>query len=225
MEKVQCKDCKKTFDSARALEQHTTAKHSQQSETYKSAQVVKRKFSTKSLAVYAIVVFVAGIVIYGLIWAFTTPNQIGPIGGTHIHADFAVFLDGKQITPFGPQYFVRARHVHVESGPGEGTIIHMHATGVSLGNFFNTLSMKFDKDCFVTDSKVSYCNSADKTLKMFVKHAVGNWTQNSDYDKYVFTDLDKILITYGNETPDQLQLQMNAVTDFAKENSGRVMPA
>lgn len=173
---------------------------------------------------YAIISSIAGIGIYGIIWAVTSPSQIGPIGSTHIHADIAVFLDGRQITPFGPQYYVRASHVHVESGPGEGTVIHIHATGVPLGNFFSTLGMKFNKDCFVSDNKVNYCNSDSKTLKMFVKHEGGNWTQNFDYDKYVFTDLDKILVTYGGETPDQLELHMNAVTDFSKDNSGRKMP-
>ncbi len=221
MEKSECKHCGKKFDSSRSLEQHVAAKHSA---TYQPAKVVKKKFTFKSLTLYVIISAIAGIAIYGIIWAVTSPSQIGPLGSTHIHADIAVFLDGKQITPFGPQYFVRARHVHVETGAGAGTVIHMHATGVPLGNFLSTLGMKFDKDCFVTDNKVSYCNSGNKTLKIFVKHEGSEWEQNFAYDTYVFTDLDKILITYGDETEEELQLQKNAVTDFAKDNSGRQMP-
>ena len=232
MEKITCKQCGKKFDSSRSLEQHTAAKHSSTATpTYQPGKVVvAKKFTTKKIGFYAIIFLILGVMGYGLVWALTSPSQIGPLGSTHIHTDFAVFLDGNQITPLGPKYFVRASHVHVEEGAGEGVVIHMHATGVSLGNFFNTLGMKFDQDCFVTDNKVSYCNTASsllgqsKTIKMFIKHAGGNWTQSSEYDKYVFTDLDKILITYGNETPDQLQQQMNSVTDFSRENSGTEMP-
>lgn len=221
MEKVECKHCRKKFDSSRALEQHTATKHPT---TYQPAKVVKKKFTFKSLALYGIISTVVGIAIYGLIWAFTSPLQIGPIGSTHIHADIAVFLDGKQITPFGPDYFVRAREAHVESGPGEGTVIHMHATGVPLGRFFKSLNMEFNENCFVTDKRISYCNSGNKTLKMFVKQAGGDWEQNFGYENYVFVDLDKILITSGDETEEELQLQKNAVTDFSKDNSGRQMP-
>ncbi len=216
-EKFECKYCGKSFDSSKALNQHMDATHTA---NFQSPKVVKKKFTAKSLIPYAIIIFAIGFGAYSLMWAFSVQNQEGLVGSTHIHTDLAVFLDGKEITPFGSQYFVRARDVHVEPGPGEGYVIHVHATGVTLGRFFKTLGMNLDDNCFVTDKKISYCNSEIGTLKMFVKHEGGNWTQNFDYNRYVFSDLDKILLSYGSESQAQLDVQMSKVTDFSRQNSG-----
>lgn len=223
-----CEECNRKFDSKISLEQHTRDKHEVGSQTIASTLSSGKKFKTSKILTYSIVVLVLaglGYGIYSLIPSFTgVAAAIGPLGSTHIHADFAVFLDGKQITPLGHEYFVRSRFVHVESGSGEGTVIHMHATNVPMNFFFKSLGMEFTQDCFKTDTDAQYCNSADKTLKMYVKNRNGNWELNSDYGNYVFKDLDKILITYGNETPEQIKAQQEQVTSFSKDNSEIGMP-
>jgi len=113
--------------------------------------------------------------------------------------------------------------VHVETGPGAGTVIHIHATDVPLKMFFNSLGMKFNPECFEVDRNNKYCSDGFNTLKMFVKNKNATWEQNFEYEKYAFQDLDKILITYGDETDEQIQSQQNNVTDFSKDNSGRSM--
>lgn len=187
-----------------------------------------------------LIFLIVGIVVavgagYGAYWYVTSqPSQsgsssslsslsapIGPLGSIHIHADLAVFLDGDEITPLQPKYYVRNQFVHVEAGVGPGTVIHMHATNVPLGFFLRSLGMNFNNECFRLDNGKEYCNEGDKSLKMFVKHAGGQWEQNRQFHTYVFQDLDKILITYGNETDNQIQLQEDSVTDFAAANSDR----
>lgn len=122
-----------------------------------------------------------------------------PLGEkVHEHADFAVYLDGKKFDFTLPKYQSSKENplnedAHLHDGNGEVT--HKHRKGVTLGYFFNTIGMKFDNQCFATDDGKQYCNTIDKKLKMYV-----NGKENTQFGDYEFTDLDRILITYGGET-------------------------
>ncbi len=217
MEKVSCDVCNRKFKTSEALNQHKNDAHKQSAN---KDEKQKSKLSKGKILAVAIPILIVGFIGYGIYWALFTEG-VGTIGSTHIHADFALFLDGNQLTPLPQQYFVASPYVHVETGPGAGTVIHMHATNVPLKMFFNSLGMKFTSNCFEVEDK--YCNDVVNTLKMFVKHANDTWKQNYEYEKYVFQDLDKILITYGDETDEETQLQQGNVTDFSKDNSDKTM--
>ncbi len=219
MEKVSCGVCGRKFKTNEALNQHKSDAHKQASTV---GETKKSKLSKGKILIVLIPLLIVVGIGYGLYWALTVEG-VGSIGSTHIHADFAVFLNEKEITPLPRQYFVASPYVHIEDGPGAGTVIHMHATDVPLKMFFNSLGMKFNSECFEVNNNNKYCNAGDSTLKMFVKYANTTWEQNFEYEKYIFKDLDKILITYGSETPEQIQLQQNNVTDFSKDNSGKDM--
>lgn len=60
------------------------------------------------------------------------------------------------------------------------------------------------------DTGEKYCSDATKTLKFFV-----NDEPKVDFISYEFSDLDRILISYGAETEEQIKLQLNAVTDMS----------
>lgn len=220
MEKVSCDVCGRRFKTNEALGQHKNDAHKQQTTEVK--KIEKKKISKGKLLAIGIPVLIIILIVYGVYWALTT-ESIGTIGSTHMHADFAIFLNGEQLTPLPSQYYVLSPYVHVETGPGAGTVVHVHATNVHLGMFFNSLGMKFTPECFEVTRDNKYCNYGDNTLKMFVKYANSTWGQNFEYEKYIFQDLDKILITYGDETDEKIQLQQNNVTDFSKDNSGRSM--
>ncbi|MBI1978682.1 MAG: hypothetical protein HYS62_01315 [Candidatus Aenigmarchaeota archaeon] len=219
MEKVSCDVCGRKFKTSEALTQHKNDAHKQTSD---EKQQRKKKISTGKILAFLIPSLIVLGIGYGIYWALSTEG-VGTIGSTHIHADFAVFLDSEEITPLPEQYFVASPYVHVETGAGAGTVIHIHATDVPLKMFFNSLGMKFNSECFEAGQDNKYCNYGDTTLKMFVKHANSTWEQNFEYEKYISQDLDKILITYGSDTDEEIQLQQNNVTDFSKDNSGRSM--
>lgn len=249
MPEFKCEHCGKVFEQEASLRSHVSDKHAQKP-AEQPAHVVHpvqahhahphehpKNFKVKlggnlMIAVIAVVLIAAGGygAYYYLGQSSGSQNQtpsisspIGALGSTHIHADFAVFLDGQQMTPLDPKYFVRNQFVHVESGAGAGSVIHMHATNVPLGFFFRSLGMSFNENCFIMDSGKEYCNGGDKSVKMFVEHKGGAWEQNTQYHTYVFQDLDKILITYGNETPDQIAQEENAVTSLAAANADSQM--
>ena len=217
MEKLSCDTCGKNFKNEASLKQHKNDSHKSQVSEVKSGN--KKKFSLGKLLAILIPVAIVGLVFYGIYWSFTS-QSIGSIGSTHIHADFAIYLDGKEITPLPKQFYVLSPYVHVETGPGEGSVLHIHATGVPLKMFFNSLGMKLDSNCFeITSSVKTYCTDVTNTLKMFVKHQNSTWEQNMEYGDYVSQDLDKILISYGSENLDQITAQQGNVTDFSKDNS------
>ncbi len=73
-----------------------------------------------------------------------------------------------------------------------------------------SIEMKFSKDCFF-DGTANFCNDGKNTLKFYV-----DGKPDSEYENYVFKDLDKILISYGDEK--DLSQQLNSITDFAKDH-------
>ena len=141
------------------------------------------------------------------------PNaKMGILGSQHIHADWKIHLDGKVLDLSSYAHMERMKEgksvssfLHVDSGAPApektGDVIHMHATGIPLNLFFESLGIKFDKDCLIVNEK-EYCD-----VKMYV-----NGKENTEFGDYVFNDLDKILITDGGN----IEEQTKSITNFAE---------
>jgi len=133
---------------------------------------------------------------------------LGAPGSTHEHADFKVYLLGEPVDFSQDKYQLRSEYIHVENGNGD--MLHKHATGATLGLFFRSLGMTFTKECFTLDTGERYCNDGQNSLKMLVNGQV-----NTSFHKYEPRQGDRILISYGPETPDQLSEQFASVTHYA----------
>ena len=127
--------------------------------------------------------------------------KIGVLGSQHIHADWKIYLDGKVMDFYDKDHMARMQKglsvssfIHVDSGSPEpektGDLIHMHATGVPLWIFFESVDLELPEN-----------------LKIYA-----NGIEVADWKKYVFNDLDKILITNGKG---DLSEQLNSITNFA----------
>ena len=129
----------------------------------------------------------------------------------HEHANFAVYLNGERYNFSQEKYMTTEEnevglralvHMHdMDSG-----IVHIHKEGVTLGTFFESIGIKLDSTCFVFDDGTAYCNSPDKKLKIYV-----NGVQSYSYDKLGLHDLDKILVTFGNDSPQAIERQIDSV--------------
>lgn len=200
MKEFVCKKCNKSFDSVESLRQHEESKHK-----------YERK-SNKNLKLILIFVLATGLLVYGFLNLYKTSySNIGSVGSTHIHADFAIYINGEQITPLPEKYFVRSPYVHVEHGIGAGYVIHVHATNVNIGYFFKTIDWDFDKHCLKLDDGRKFCNDGNKTLKFYV-----NGEKNEEYEKYIIKNLDRILISYGDESEEEIKKQIDSVTYYSK---------
>ncbi len=147
-------------------------------------------------------------------------STMGILGSQHIHADWKIDINGKQLDLSDKDHMGRmgsgltvSSFIHVDSGAPEpektGDVLHMHGTGIPLWIWFESVGMKFDKDCLEVGSGKKFCTDGANTLKFIV-----NGKLNSQYEQYVFHDLDKILISYGpqNENVDE---QFASITNFA----------
>ena len=136
----------------------------------------------------------------------------------HFHADFKVFLNGVPID-FSQSRFQSDENqslspsIHLHGG--NGNVIHKHQSRVTLGDFFESIGMKLSSTCILLIDKTTYCNSGENTLKMFV-----NGKPSNEFDRYDFQDLDRILISYGNDSSDVIANQLSQVTDNACIQSG-----
>ena len=141
------------------------------------------------------------IVLFGLIPFLGCTNPLEPQHGDyHIHADFKVVLDEKVMD------FNKARHMSTPYKElSERThlhdfnpyVIHIHSKDITLGEFFATLGMDLNEDCFF-DGAQNYCNGSWKTLQSYV-----NGKQNNQFGSYKPSDLDKILVYYGAGKPSE----------------------
>ena len=160
------------------------------------------------IKIWTILIIIVLLIITGIFYLIKNSENIGVtgfvVGSTHDHANFMVFINGEEINFALPQYIVKAKEVHIEDM--NGNVIHKHATGITLGYFFKTLGFKFDENCFVFDNKKEYCNEGDKTLKFYV-----NNERNYEYDKYEIKDLDKYLISYGNDSEEEIKKQLSSI--------------
>lgn len=162
-----------------------------------------------------VVIVAAGILIFaGIFFLAQKPVHEDEF---HLHADFRVILNRETIDFSAGKYMTTKEQVlssFVHLHDNNGKIIHVHAKGVTLGDFFTSLGMEFSKECFgldiEDDLEEKFCNQGEKTLKMFV-----NGVENTEFENYEPKDLDRILITYGNENAEELQQQINSVSDEA----------
>lgn len=138
-------------------------------------------------------------------------------GTAHIHADLKVYVEGQQINLFEEKNIEKNRFVHFHptinpQKPNED-VIHVHAAGITLKQFLNTLGIALTKDCLTLEG-ARYCESDDKTLKVYV-----NGTINPNHENYVINDLDKILVSFGDENKNEIENQLKSIGDNAKTHS------
>lgn len=141
-------------------------------------------------------------------------SGIGPIGSTHIHADIKVYINGQPIDFSQKKYQLTTNFIHFEDGIGNA--IHIHATGIEAGHLLRSVGINFNSDCLFIDGQ-SYCNEGSRKIKYYA-----NGKLNRELYNYAMKDLDKILISYGDEDDSEMQKQLDSITNLApKYSSGK----
>lgn len=129
------------------------------------------------------------------------PENAGVLGSEHSHTGILVEIFGDEFDFSSPSYQLKNRWIHFEGN--DGTTIHKHATGVSMGYLFESLAIGVDEKCFVFPNDKEYCNTEKYTLKFFV-----NGDQISSITDHVSMDGDRVLISFGDETPEEIEAQI-----------------
>lgn len=162
---------------------------------------------TRSSIILPIVGAVVGVLAIGTVRFVTlAPAETG----THFHANFLVVIDGEKLDLTDEKYMedigackideslvlpVERAHMHARVGD----VVHVHHPGVTWGHFFTNLEFTLGRDFLYTDSGTRYENDESRTLRFFV-----NGTRiPSAHDRLIESE-DKLLITYGTESDDEV---------------------
>ena len=129
------------------------------------------------------------------------PPGAGKLGGEHEHASLLVRIFNDKFDFAVPSYQIKSSWIHFEES--DGTTIHRHASGVTLGYLFDSLNIGIDSKCYAFPDGRQFCTNEDYSLKYYLNHQLVD-----DINDYVIQDDDRILITFGNETPEQIEEQL-----------------
>ena len=129
------------------------------------------------------------------------PENAGPLGSEHSHAAILVKIFGDKFDFSAPAYQIKSSWIHFEGR--DGSTIHKHAEGVTLGYLFDTLGIGLDDQCYVFQDGRSFCTNEDYSLKFYI-----NGNQVSDIRDYEIEEDHRILVSYGGETPEEIDAQI-----------------
>ena len=130
------------------------------------------------------------------------PPGAGKLGDEHEHASMLVRIFGDKFDFSGTTYQIKSSWIHFEES--DGNTIHRHSSGVTLDYLFETLGIGIDENCYIFSDGRQFCTNEDYSLKYFI-----NGDRVNSINDYVVQDDDRILISYGGETNEQVVAQLN----------------
>ena len=165
----------------------------------------KRKETAIAVAVLATIAVIVGYAAFLFVNMTETapggPENAGALGSDHAHAAIATRIFGDYFDYSAPAYQIKSSWIHFEGR--DGTTVHKHATGVTLGYLFETLSLDIDDQCFRFQDGRSFCTNDDYSLLYFI-----NGEKVDDIRDYEIMEDDRVLISYGAETPEEIEQQL-----------------
>ena len=131
-----------------------------------------------------------------------SPPGAGMLGDEHEHASVLVRIFGDKFDFAATTYQIKSSWIHFEES--DGNTVHRHSSGVTLDYLFETLSIEIDEDCYIFTDGRQFCTNEDYSLKYFI-----NGDSVNSINDYVVQNDDRILISYGSETEEQVIAQLN----------------
>jgi len=165
----------------------------------------KRKSMLMTAGVLGIVVVIVGYSAYTFVNMQGSvpgaPPGAGVLGDDHTHTSILVKIFGDKFDFSSPAFQIKSSWIHFEGQDGD--TIHRHSTGVTLGYLFETLSITVNDECFIFPDGRQFCNSDDYSIKFFINHE-----QVPNIHNYIGNENDRVLISYGNESPEEIDRQL-----------------
>ena len=130
----------------------------------------------------------------------------------HWHADFALYINGERYD-FNQERFLSttdeelSENVHLHE---PFLVVHVHREGTTWREFFHSLGFELTDQCLTTPEGDQYCTSETERLSFIVNGVRVDGLAFQD-----ITDIDRALISFGDESGEELMQQYAAVTDEA----------
>lgn len=139
----------------------------------------------------------------------------------HYHANFAVYVDGKQEQFSNPLLYeeISECSISTEEKPGERAhlhenikdVVHVEDSAVTWGNFFQNINWNVS-DKYLDTSDVLLVNNDTKKVTYIL-----NGEEVSNITNKVIGDKDRLLVSYGSSTKDELSKQFDTVATTAEK--------
>ena len=128
-------------------------------------------------------------------------DGVGALGSDHTHAAILVKIFGDTFDFSSPTYQTKSPWIHFEGR--DGSTIHKHATGVTLGYLFESLGLGLDDQCYTFQNGRNFCTDEEFSLKFYI-----NGNNVDDIRDHEINEDDRILISYGGESPEEIEEQL-----------------
>lgn len=136
----------------------------------------------------------------------------GDLNDDHQHAVVIVMIDEIPVDFSQPKYQLSSPWIHYESG--NGFLVHRHASGVTLGYFFETLGIEITEECISVRNSNRYCTNENFFLKYFI-----NNNEVPSITDYVVLDNDEVLVIYDSQKEVDFEKIMNQIREWQIKRS------
>lgn len=173
---------------------------------------MKTFLSKKVVLAGGIGIILGVLVLLGIRFAtYSVPDQV------HYHANFAVYVNGVRQEFKGIQYYeetaAQTCTLHSADSPKErahmhdniNSVVHVEDHLVTWGNFMQNLGWGMGDD-YLKTSDALYANGGQGTLSFIL-----NGTAVESVAGRIIQDKDRLLISYGTDSSDQLQKEYKTV--------------
>ncbi len=147
----------------------------------------------------------------------------------HYHANFAVYVDDKQEQFSNPLLYeeISECSISTEKKPGERAhlhenikdVVHVEDSAVTWGNFFQNINWNVS-DKYLDTSDVLLVNTDTKKVTYIL-----NGEEVSNIANKVIGDKDRLLVSYGSSTKDEITKQFSTVASSAEKYNVTKDPA
>jgi len=165
----------------------------------------KRKSLLMAVGIFGIIAVIVGYSAYVFVnmggAGPGAPPGAGALGSAHENIPLLVRIFGDKFDFSTSAYQIKSSYMHFEGA--DGNTIHRHASGVTMGYFFETLGLGLTDECYIFKDGREFCANEDYSLKFYI-----NLQQVDSILDYIGQEGDRILISYGNETPEEIAEQL-----------------
>ena len=152
-----------------------------------------------------------------------------PPKDVHYHANFAVYIDGKQEQFSNPLLYeeISECSISTEKKPSERAhlhenvkdVVHVEDSAVTWGNLFHNINWNVG-DKYLDTSDILLVNTETKKVTYVL-----NGEEVSNITNKVIGDKDRLLVSYGTATNDEINKQFSTVATSAEKYNATKDPA
>ena len=166
----------------------------------------------------------------GALWVFALRVALYSHEGVHYHANFGLFVNGKQDDFNNFTFYEEVQACRPENAadphsrahmhqPNNHTV-HVHDAAVTWGDFFASLGYGLSDKALTTTDGVFVSGQDGKNL-----HFILNGETETAMAEKVINDKDVLLVSYGNEDATALQTQYKKIPQDAAQVDAGTDPA